>query len=87
MQLEVRSAFQTLERRLSAVRLLEAEALPGLDENEALLARSFEVGQLGLPELLLIRREILDTRFQYADALLEAALARVDLDASAAILR
>jgi hypothetical protein len=45
------------------------------------------VGQLGLPELLLIRREILDTRSLYLDALLEAALARVELDASAAVLR
>jgi len=45
------------------------------------------VGQLGLPDLLLIRREILVTRFQYLDTLLEAALARVDLDASAALLR
>jgi hypothetical protein len=35
----------------------------------------------------LIRREILDTRFQYLDALLEAALARIDLDASAGVLR
>ena len=34
-----------------------------------------------------MRREILDTRFQYLDALLEAALAKVDLDASAAQLR
>ena len=71
----------------AAVRLLEAEAIPGLDENETLTTRSFDVGQIGLPELLLIRREILDTRFQYLDALLEAALARIDLDASAAILR
>ena len=54
---------------------------------KTLTTRSFEVGQLGLPELLLIRREILDTRSQYLDALLEAALARVDLDASAALLR
>jgi hypothetical protein len=45
------------------------------------------VGQLGLPELLLIRREILDTRFQYLDTLLEAALARIELDASAGLLR
>ena len=65
----------------------QIEAIPGLDENERLTTRSFEVGQLGLLELLLVRREILDTRFQYLDALLEAALARVDLDASAAILR
>ena len=87
VQLHVRAAFDGYRRRLAAVRLLEAEAIPGLDENEALTTRSFDVGQLGLLELLLIRREILDTRSQYLDALLEAALARIDLDASAAILR
>ena len=87
VQLEVRAAFDAYTRRLAAVNVLEAEAIPGLDENEQLSTRSFEVGQLGLPELLLIRREILDTRSQYLDALLEAALARIDLDASAAILR
>jgi outer membrane protein, heavy metal efflux system len=87
VQIEVRAAFDAYTRRLAAVRMLETDAIPGLDENEQLTARSFEVGQLGLPELLLIRREILDTRSQYLDALLEAALARIDLDASAAILR
>jgi cobalt-zinc-cadmium efflux system outer membrane protein len=87
VQLEVRTAFDAYNRRLAAVRMLEMDAIPGLDENEQLTTRSFEVGQLGLPELLLIRREILDTRSQYLDALLEAALARIDLDASAAILR
>jgi cobalt-zinc-cadmium efflux system outer membrane protein len=87
VQLEVRATFDAYNRRLAAVRVLEADAIAGLDENEQLTTRSFEVGQLGLPELLLIRREILDTRSQYLDALLEAALARIDLDASAAILR
>lgn len=87
VQQEVRAAFDAYNRRLAAVRVLEAEAIPGLDENEQLTTRSFEVGQLGLPELLLIRREFQDTRSQYLDALLEAALARIDLDASAAILR
>ena len=87
VELEVRAAFEAYSRRVAAVRVLEADAMPGLDENEALTARSFEVGQLGLPELLLIRREILETRSQYLDALLEAALARIDLDASAGTLR
>jgi cobalt-zinc-cadmium efflux system outer membrane protein len=87
VQLEVRATFDAYNRRLAAVRVLEAEAIPGLDENEQLTTRSFEVGQLGLPELLLIRRELLDTRAQYLDALLEAALARIDLDASAGVLR
>jgi len=87
VQVEVRAAFDAYTRRLSALRMLEADAIPGVDENEQLTTRSFEVGQLGLPELLLIRREILETRFQYLDALLEAALARIDLDGSAGILR
>jgi outer membrane protein, heavy metal efflux system len=87
VQLEVRAAFDAYNRRAAAVRVLESDAIAGLDENERLTTRSFEVGQLGLPDLLLIRREILETRFQYLDALLEAALARVDFDASAAILR
>ena len=85
--MEVRAAFDANSRRLTALRVLEADAIPGLDENEQLARRSFDVGQLGLPELLLLRREILETRFQYLDALLEAALARTDLDASAGILR
>lgn len=87
VQLEVRAAFDAYTRRLAALRLLETEAVPGLDENEQLTTRSFEVGQIGLPDLLLIRREIFDTRAHYLDALLEAALARIDLDASAALLR
>ena len=87
IRIEVRSSYDAYNRRLGAVRVLEAEAIPGLDENEQLTTRSFEVGQLGLPELLLIRREILETRAQYLDALLEAALARIDLDASAGTLR
>jgi cobalt-zinc-cadmium efflux system outer membrane protein len=86
-QIEVRSAFEAYSRRVAALRLLESDAIPGLDENEVLTTRSFEVGQLGLPELLLIRREILETRAQYLDAQLEAALARIDLDASAGVLR
>jgi cobalt-zinc-cadmium efflux system outer membrane protein len=87
VQLQVRAAHDAFNRRLAVIRELESNAIPGLDENAQLATRSFDVGQLGLLELLLIRREILETRFQYLDALLEAALARVDLDASAAILR
>ncbi|MGH3338713.1 MAG: TolC family protein, partial [Propionibacteriaceae bacterium] len=82
IQIEVRAAFDAYARRLAALRVLETDAIPGLDENEQLTTRSFAVGQLGLPDLLLIRRETLDTRFQYLDTLLEATLARIDLDAS-----
>ena len=85
--LQVRVAHDVYIRRLEGVRLLEAEALSTLDENDTLATRSFDAGQLALPDLLLIRRETLETRVQHLDALLEAALARIELDASAAILR
>jgi outer membrane protein, heavy metal efflux system len=87
VRIELQTALASYERRVAAARVLEAEALPGLDENDALTTRSFDVGQIGLPDVLLIRREILETRFQYLSALLEAALARVVVDATAAVLR
>jgi cobalt-zinc-cadmium efflux system outer membrane protein len=87
VQMEVRTAHEAYARRLASVRVLETDVMPELDENDALTTRSFDVGQIGLPDLLLIRREILDARMQYLDALLLAALARVDLDASAGVLR
>lgn len=85
--IEVRAALTAFQSRVEAVQVLERDALPGLDESVTLATRSFEVGQIGLAELLLIRREIIDTRFQYLDALLEAAIARVELDARAGVLR
>jgi outer membrane protein, heavy metal efflux system len=85
--IEVRAALVAYQTRIEAVQLLERDAVPGLDESVTLATRSFEVGQIGLAELLLIRREIIDTRLQYLDALLEAAIARVELDARAGVLR
>jgi len=86
-RIDLQTALDAHERRVAAARVLEAEALPGLDENDALTTRSFEAGQIGLSDVLLIRRELLETRSQYLSALLEAALARVNVDASAAVLR
>ncbi len=79
---ERQTAAEVHERRHAAIAELEG-ALPLLDENEMLARRSYETGQLGLVELLLIQREILDTRAHHLDRLLDAALAGVDLEASA----
>jgi cobalt-zinc-cadmium efflux system outer membrane protein len=87
IRIELQAALAANERRADAARVLETEALPGLDDTDALTTRSFDVGQIGLPDVLLIRRELLDTRIQYLAALLEAALARVDVDATAGVLR
>lgn len=87
VRVELQTALAAYEHRAGAVQALERDALPGLDENDSLTMRSFEVGQIGLPDVLVIRREILDTRFQYLSALLEAARARADVDAAAGGLR
>ena len=86
-RIQLQTALEVQARRAAAARALETDALPGLDENEALTARSFDVGQIGLADVLLIRREILETRSEYLSALLEAALARVAVDDAAAVLR
>jgi len=83
----VQTAFTVYQRREDAVTELERNALPGLDDNEALARRSYAAGQLSLAELLLIRREILETKSEHLSRLLEAAVAGVELEASAGVLQ
>ena len=84
---EVRGAYAALDRRLAAVRELERTALPALKDNESLALKSFEAGEIGLGELLLIRREIVETRLAYLDRLLEASLTRYELETAAGALQ
>ena len=84
---EIESLYATSNARQAAVAAFEQDALPGLDENEVLVQRSFDVGQISLPELLLIRRELIDARLDYLDRQLEAAETAVTLDAAAGVLR
>jgi outer membrane protein, heavy metal efflux system len=84
---EVRSAFAVYTHRSEAAQELERRALPSLDENEMLARRSYEEGELGLAELLLIRRETLEIRLLYVNALLDAFVAGVDLQSKAGVLK
>ena len=83
---EVRGRYSALSRRLAAVRELESTALPALEDNESLALKSFEAGEIDLGELLLIRREILETRLTYLERLLDASLTRFELEAAAGAL-
>lgn len=84
---EIKTAFDTYTFRAEALQELERLALPSLLENETLARRSYEEGEIGLAELLLIRREILETRLAYVTTLLDAALAGVDLEFKSGVLR
>jgi len=84
---EVESAYAAYETRRAAVAAFEQDALAGLDENERLAQRSFDVGQISLPELLSIRRELVETRLEYLDRLLDASEAAIAQEAIAGVLR
>lgn len=87
VQHEVASSYETYESRVEASRELERGALPSLTENETLSKRSYEEGEIGVAELLLIRKETLDTRLAYVNSLLEAKLAEIELQFRAGVLR
>ncbi len=84
---EVRAAFASYEAQRRAAEELARTALPAIDDNEALARRSFEVGEIDLGELLLVRREILETRLAHLDLLLAARLAAVELETAAGVVR
>lgn len=84
---EVRGRHAALTRQLAAVRELETTALPALDDNESLALKSFEAGEIDLGELLLIRREILETRLAWLERLLDASLTRFELESAAGALQ
>jgi outer membrane protein, heavy metal efflux system len=80
---EVSTAFEVYLQQTAAVEELSRHALPVLEENESLSRESYEAGQISLAELLLVRREILETRSDYLARRLDAAIAAADLEASA----
>ena len=84
---ELRTLYDVAVIRESALAAFEQESLAALDDNERLASRSFDVGQISLPEMLLIRREIVETRLEYLDRLLEAAEAGLVRDAVAGVLQ
>jgi cobalt-zinc-cadmium efflux system outer membrane protein len=83
---EVRGRHSALLRHLAAARELERTALPALDDNESLALKSFDAGEIDLGELLLVRREILETRLTYLESLLDVSLTRFELEAAAGVL-
>jgi cobalt-zinc-cadmium efflux system outer membrane protein len=87
LQSEVATARQVYERLIRAARAIETTALPAVADNESLATKSYEAGQIGLLDLLLLRREAVDIRQVHLDHLLDAAIAGVELAAATGGLR
>ncbi|XXF77133.1 TolC family protein [Myxococcaceae bacterium GXIMD 01537] len=77
-RVEAEAALTRFRQLREAAELLRVEAMPVLADNEGLALKAYEAGELSLAEFFLLRREALDTRIQYLDHLLDAALARVN---------
>lgn len=83
----VTSAYAAYQGRRAALRSLEHDVVGTLDDTLRLSTRSFEVGQIGITDVLVMRREVNDARLQYLDTLLATVLARVALDSVSGVLR
>jgi cobalt-zinc-cadmium efflux system outer membrane protein len=85
-RIEVESAHRAQGLRLQALEELR-ETGARLEDNETLARRSYDVGQIGLAELLLVRRETVEARRLHLERRLEAAEGQVELLARAGVLR
>ena len=85
VRIEVRAAFEIYDQQRAAVEELERDALGVVEENETLSKESYDVGQISLIELLLVRRQMLEIRSDHLSRLLDAAIASADLVASAGV--
>ena len=86
VEAELRATHSSYLARRSAAQSLMA-IIATLDENLELARRSYESGQIGLGELLVVRRESLEARAEAIDLLFTAAAARVQLEAALGVLR
>ncbi len=72
--------FSNLKDR---VKRLKESVLPSLEENQHLSSISFREGEIGLLQLLLVNRQVLDGQRDLLDARTELRLTQVTLEAAA----
>ena len=80
---QVHALWARLQSLRQRVERLERSVLPTLSRNEQLSSRSLQAGQIGLLELLVTNRQVLDARRDLLDALLDYQTTRLTLEATA----
>ena len=85
--IELSTALDVYRRRVAAAEALARTAVPLQDDNEAAARRAYDVGELGLVDLLAVRREVLETRQDSLDRSFEAAVAGIELQYRAGALQ
>lgn len=80
---QVIALWERLENLQARVKRLNESVLPSLAENQRLSATAFRAGEIGLLQLLLVNRQVLDGQRDLLDARTELRLTRVALEAAA----
>lgn len=82
---QVRALWLKVESLRTRVKRLEDTVLLSLDENQRLSAISYRAGEIGLLQLIVVNRQVLDGRRDLLDARTELRLATVALEAAAGL--
>lgn len=80
---QVLALWERRENLKTRVKRLSESVLPSLEENQRLSSVSFRVGEIGLLQLLLVNRQVLDGQRDLLDARTELRLTNVALEAAA----
>jgi cobalt-zinc-cadmium efflux system outer membrane protein len=80
---QVTALWRTLESLRTRVVRLRGSVLPRLDENQKLSQRALRAGEIGIAELLLVNRQLLDAQRDFYAALTEYETTRVTLEEAA----
>ena len=80
---QVNALWQRLSSLQGRVKRLGESVLPALDENRHLSSTAYRAGEIGLLQLLLVNRQLLDARRDYLDALGDFIQTRIALEQTA----
>lgn len=83
----VRARLQALTRLRQSLDVMERDALPAAIDNEGLARRSYETGQISVVDWIVLRREAMQVRREHLERLRQIAIATVELDAVAGVMR
>lgn len=80
---QVRALWLNVESLKTRVQRLEANILARLDQNQRLSSKSYRAGEIGLLQLIVVNRQVLDGRRDLIDARTELRLTTIALEAAA----
>lgn len=80
---DIHALWQKLQSQAARVDALRDTVLPALEENQRLSLKSLQAGEIGLTQLLLVNRQVLDGRRDLIDAETEFRITRIALHRAA----